>query len=249
MKRDIEAGARPLTDHETAFFHTAGYIKLSHGVPVNEVDAIHRNTVAAFRSEQEPVRRNESGEVVRISRVFERGQPFTDLFTSPAVLRPLTSLLGENIEFVLNRHNHATVQGHLGKASRYHRDILSWSRSLVTVLIYLADDAHRGYTSVLPTSHRFIVRGKPNNGGTWLEEQPTLAALAQQAIPIPVKRGDILIMDGLLYHAAVEAEPADGRDRLVLTAAYRSVDELDPPHPANNAAILVQGSQIYRGDS
>jgi hypothetical protein len=46
--------------------------------------------------------------------------------------------LGPNIELVENRHNHLSIYRAPGN-DRLHRDVLQWSRSILTVLLYLSD--------------------------------------------------------------------------------------------------------------
>lgn len=56
---------------------------------------------------------------------------------------------------------------HAPATDRLHRDVLQWSRSLLTVLIYLSDCTNLGSaTRVLPGSHQWPCIGEPNNGGT-----------------------------------------------------------------------------------
>jgi hypothetical protein len=52
-----------------------------------------------------------------------------------------------------------------------------------------------------------------------------------------------MLMHGQLYHAGAGASN-DG-PRIVLTLAYRSVDELTPDVPSGSR--LVRGERIYRG--
>jgi hypothetical protein len=53
--------------------------------------------------------RNAEGRVVRLSRLLERDSIFREMVGEETVLEPLTALLGLNIEGVLNRNNHATL--------------------------------------------------------------------------------------------------------------------------------------------
>ena len=46
--------------------------------------------------------------------------------------------MGPNIELVENRHNHLSIYRAPGN-DRLHRDVLQWSRSILTVLLYLSD--------------------------------------------------------------------------------------------------------------
>jgi phytanoyl-CoA hydroxylase len=166
------------------------------------------------------------------------------MLTSPLVLDPLGSLLGPNIELVLNRHNHLTVSAAQTSSARLHRDVLQWSRPIVTVIAYLEkSDESSGCTHIIPTSHLLPFVGTPNNGGTWMDDHHVFAELMSQALPVPMEAGGILAFDGLAFHAAGhEAE----KTRLAVSGAFHSVDELkamsDP-----DVSVLVAGEQLYRG--
>lgn len=95
---------------------------------------------------------------------------------------------------------------------------------------------------MVPGSHLWPCGGAPNNGGTWLDESP-YATLAEQAVLVPARAGDVVLMHGQLYHTGGGASP-DG-PRVVLTLAFRSVDELADAEPAR--CRLVRGQRIYRG--
>jgi hypothetical protein len=55
------------------------------------------------------MRGSSSGRVVRISDLASRDPALLEEFSSPAIVDPLESLLGPDIDFIRNRHNHATV--------------------------------------------------------------------------------------------------------------------------------------------
>jgi len=231
---------------QARFFRDAGYLRLPGRFDETDVALLREKCVSEFERAEGPVQRDASGSVVRLSRIYARSEAFRDAFTAPIILGPLGSLLGPNIDFVLNRHNHVTVNGSRTKAARLHRDVLQWSRPIVSVLIYL-DDANdqSGCTQVIPTSQLLPYVGTPNNGGTWMDEHHVFAGLPDQALPVPMLSGQILAVDGLIFHAAGEgSEPGT---RFALSGAYHSVDELkSPPHPAQ--ATVVLGNNIYRGD-
>ena len=77
------------------------------------------------------------------------------LSTCDEILNPLESLLGSNIEFVLNRHNHIYLRDAGSTHSlELHRDVRHWSRTIATVLIYLEEtNLENGCTRVVPGSH------------------------------------------------------------------------------------------------
>ncbi|MDB5066931.1 MAG: hypothetical protein JWM18_3365 [Chloroflexi bacterium] len=91
---------------------------------------------------------------------------YLEVATSDQVLDALEPVLGPNIELVENRHNHVSIY-RAASTDRLHRDILQWSRSILTVLVYLSDCTDLdSATRVVPGSHLWPCIGKPNNGGT-----------------------------------------------------------------------------------
>jgi len=168
---------------------------------------------------------------------------YLEIASSDLMLDALTPVLGPNIELVENRHNHLSIYRGPG-TDRLHRDILQWSRSILTVLIYLSGCTDlASATRVVPGSHLWPCLGQPNNGGTWMEEVAPYASLCDQAVAVPTQAGDAVLMHGQLYHAGAGASEAG--PRIVLTLAFRSVDELasEPSHRCR----LVRGQRIHRG--
>ena len=84
--------------------------------------------------------------MVRISDLASRDPALLEEFSSPAIVDPLESLLGPNIDFIRNRHNHATVAVEPTYRSRFHRDILQWSRNILSVIVYrhVGNAIHQG---------------------------------------------------------------------------------------------------------
>jgi hypothetical protein len=123
-------------------------------------------------------------------------------FSSPPIIDLLESLLGPNIDFLRNRHNHATIGLEPTYRCRLHRDILQWSRNIVSVIVYLDDCSEcRSATRVIPGSQLLAVVGTPNNGGTWMDEHEIYSDLTDQSVVVPASAGDILLLDGLVFHA------------------------------------------------
>lgn len=166
-----------------------------------------------------------------------------------ALTSALVSLLGPNIVFVKNRHNHATINNRQGApAEGMHRDILQPSRGLMTAAIYLQDSTvDNGATRIVPGSHNLPYVGVPqaDGGGTWMSEHEEYAGLEEQAVPVPMREGDVLLFNGTLFHG-VGYNPS-GEMRTSITLGFRSVDELDA-HPDDKRQILVAGKYIYRGN-
>jgi hypothetical protein len=246
--------ARPLADGRSkviaqatltapaVFFQAAGYLRVPRLIDAAQVellrDLAHRMAEGA---DHEHVGR--SPEKTRIDQVVSFDTTFLGVATSDQVLDALEPLLGPNVELVENRHNHVSIY-RAPSTDRLHRDILQWSRSILTVLVYLSDCTDLdSATRVVPGSHLWPCIGKPNNGGTWMAEVEPYASLLDQAVAMPAGVGDAVLMHGQLYHAGAGVSPAG--PRVVLTLAYRSVDELAEEVPAR--CRIVRGGRIHRG--
>lgn len=189
----------------------------------------------------------------RTDAVHERLPSARHLLRDETLLSLLRSILGPNVALITNRHNHITVNAGMSKAGRLHRDILHWSRNVITLIVYIKVPAslqQDNGTAVLPGSHLLPTTGRANNGGTWLDEGP-YAPLARQAVNVAAETGSVLLMDGMTYHSA-ETRLADsttehGQARVALSWACRAIDELDR-HDMTGAIELLAGDDLYRGN-
>lgn len=206
--------------HVRLFRHN-GFLKLPEALPAELVGRLAGTVLQDIRDEVEPVQRDPDGRVVRISNVLSRHPVFLEAAGHPAVVEPLADLLGPNIEAITNRHNHATLRtrsAHGGK-SDLHRDVLQWSRTIVTVLFYLEETTvENGCTLVIPGSH--MLQWSSEN----LYDQSAFAEILPQAVPVPMPAGGLLAIDSTLVHGVGENK-TDGT-RTSMTVGYHSVDEL-----------------------
>lgn len=229
---------------EVDFFRRAGYLRLPRVAAADEVQKMRAIILDAVKAPG--VRVDNLGRPYRVDQILDRDPVFRDVFTRPEVLLRLEGLLGPNIELVRNRHNHATanLQGYNGL--RLHRDILQWSRNLVTAILYLEDaTAENGATRLIPTSQYLPFVGTPNNGGTWMDEHHVFAPLMNQALPVPMGEGEILLFDSLAFHATGANLTAS--ERLIVTLGFHSVDELSASDYGRTREIVL-GERIYRGN-
>lgn len=231
-----------LTREQVRLFRHNGFLKLPGRLAAGSVAALTRAVRDGVRQERAPLVRDAQGRVVRLSDLWGRGPVFRDALTCPQVLDPLEALLGPNIELVTNRHNHAAL--HLaGDGSAYlHRDVLQWSRTIVTVLFYLeGTTVENGCTHVVPGTH--LLPGLPSLA-VGDEAAVREADILGQAVPVPMPAGGLLALDGTLIHTAGPNTTAG--TRLSLTAGYHSVDELSAvPNPKR---VLVRGTSLYLGN-
>ncbi|MBT3602691.1 MAG: phytanoyl-CoA dioxygenase family protein [Candidatus Latescibacteria bacterium] len=223
-------------------FRHNGFLKLPGVLSTERVEALRAAILADVAGEVEPVVRNAEGRVVRLSQLLERHSIFRETIGDATALEPLAALLGPNIEVVLNRHNHATLNL-AGKTDTFHRDVVQWTRGLVTVIFYLeATTLENGCTQVVPGSHLWPGVSVLHN--LQKEAQIDQAGLLQQAVPVPMPAGGMLAIDSLIFHRI--GENVTNQSRMSMTVGYHSVDELlDDVQPKR---LLVQGERIYMGN-
>jgi len=231
-----------LTPEQVRLFRHNGFIKLPGRLPSERVTRLNEAIRSDIRAEAEPLVRDRQGRVVRISDIWGRAPVFQETLTSPEVLDPLEALLGPNIELVLNRHNHATLRLAEEGADYVHRDVLQWSRTIVTVLFYLEETTvENGCTRVIPGSHLF-----PGVTSFSLaeDEQIQRAGILDQAVPVPMPAGGLLAIDSFLMHGAGRNH-TEGT-RVSMTVGYHSVDEISDV--VNPKRVLVRGTRPYKGN-
>lgn len=235
-----------LSHEQARFFRDQGYYKLLGvfgGKEITEANDF-------VRDEADSVTVSDSNPNKKIYGLYDRNpELMRRMVGAKAMVGALESLLGPNIVFVKNRHNHATVNNRFGESPEgLHRDILQPTRGLITAVVYL-DDAtvENGATMVVPGSHNLPFVGVPqeNGGGTWMSEHEEFTGLVDQAVPVPMEAGDVLLFNGTLFHGA--GHNYSGEPRTSLTFGYRSADELDAA-PDVSRQIAVAGQQIYRGN-
>ena len=236
-----------LTSEQIRFFRHSGYLRLPETIPLSTVQTVRALVSSHMGCQVQPYIADETGCVIRLSELYQRDPIFAEIFKSPVVLDPLESLLGPNIELVLNRHNHATINRPRLAARRLHRDVLQWTRDIITVVLYLENSTiENGCTRVIPGSQYLPFVGTPNNGGTWMDEYSVYESLIDQALPVPMPAGGLLVLDSLMFHACGSNHSQE--DRMAVTMGFHSVDELlDDPAPPHR--ILVRGERLYRGNN
>jgi ectoine hydroxylase-related dioxygenase (phytanoyl-CoA dioxygenase family) len=231
-----------LTSEQVFLFRHNGFTKLPEPLPTDMIVRLKETILRDIRDEVAPVVRDRDDRVVRISNLWGRDPVFDAALTCAQVLDPLACLLGENIELILNRHNHATLRLASDPGNYFHRDILQWSRGIVTILFYLEDTTlENGCTWVVPGSHLL-----PGVSSTTLAEEESVqrSGVLDQAVPVPMPAGGLLALDSLVMHS-----PGENRttaSRMSMTAGYHSVDELS--NVENPKRALVRGTHIYLGN-
>ena len=233
-----------LSPEQIRFFRHNGFLKLPHPLPRETLEDLKAAVWSELTKEVEPIVRGPDGTPVRISQILDRKTTlFRRVAASPAVLDPLESILGPNIEIVKNRHNHATLNLASKNTDRFHRDITQWTQPLATVIFYL-EETHldNGCTQLIPGSHLLPGFNYLHN----IDQEPWVidSGITQQAVPMPMPAGSMLLIDSLVFHRIGTNHTPN--TRMSMTIGYRSVDELagieDPK------CLLVRGKRTYTGN-
>ncbi|MGW1175630.1 phytanoyl-CoA dioxygenase family protein [Kitasatospora sp. NPDC002543] len=231
-----------LTEQQARHFRDLGYLRLpAPGLPRGLLDEAAE--AVRVRAVHLP-----AGQT-KVYRLYQHDRALMHrLVAHPALTGPLASLLGPNVVYVLNRHNQGSLNAPGAQPVRLHRDILQPTRGLLTVVVYFEDaTVDTGCTWIVPGSHRapYVGVPQPDGGGTWMDEHPELADLTDQAVPVPVPAGGILLFDATVFHTV--GPNTGGTTRTSAVLGYRSADELDA-HPDPDRQIVVAGAQLYRGN-
>lgn len=228
-----------LTPQQVLHFRQLGYLRLPTRLQDHLLNDLHEYVRALHDQDGTP----------KSYRLYERDTfLMTRLITHAGLGSDLESLLGPNIVYVANRHNQSALNLPHVSDTRLHRDVLQWTRNVLTCVAYLEDSTDaNGCTRIIPGSHLlpFVGVPQPDGGGTWMGEHEEFEDMLDQAVPVPMRRGQVLAFDGLVFHAAGENTSARSRASLVL--GFRSADELEyAPDPVRQ--VVVRGSQLYRGN-
>ena len=232
-----------LTVEQIRLFRHNGFLKHPNRLPQERVERLKEGVWKDIRGEVAPVVRDGEGRTVRISNLLGRDSVFLETVSDPLVVDPLASLLGPNIELITNRHNHANLNLASNRSSgRLHRDMLEWSRPIVTIIFYLEETTvENGCTLVIPGTQ--FLPGVQTLHGLEKEAWILEAGILDQTLPVPMPAGGMLMIDSLIFHGAGKNRTDD--TRMSMTVGYHSVDELSKVE--NPQRILVRGEQIYLG--
>jgi ectoine hydroxylase-related dioxygenase (phytanoyl-CoA dioxygenase family) len=233
-----------LDHNQISHFQRVGFLRVEQVFDQTYVDFLKEKINWHIHNRIHPFV-EDGGRIFRLNNLFDRDPCFKDCLTDQKLLNILSSLLGPNIEFVKNRHNHATVNSSQDTKERLHRDILQWSRNIVSLIIYLDDSTEAsGATKIIPGSQYLPYVGTPNNGGTWMDEHHVFASLIDQAVSIPVKSGGVLVFNSLAFHTV--GKNITNETRRSIAAGYTSVDELLTVENITQREIVL-GERLYRG--
>ena len=78
-----------------------------------------------------------------------------------------------------------------------------------------------------------------------MEEHGLFKDYLEQTVPVPMKRGGILLLDGLTFHKI--GVNSTNKTRRSITFAYHSIDELSG-HKDEPYKLLVRGERLVIGN-
>lgn len=236
-----------LSQEQVNQFRMLGYLRLFDVIEPDLAFDLRIFIESEFEHNDGTLARN--GGQVKLYDFYQRSGGLGDrLIRNERLLNPLRSLLGPHVVLQLNRHNQASLNRPGKCEARLHRDVLQWSRNLVTVVVYLEDSSIvNGCTYLVPGSQFAPFVGVPqeDGGGTWMSEHSEFDGQREQALPVPVPSCGVLLLDSLVFHSV--GVNRSNRDRPSVVLGFRSVDELDP-RPLDASQLLVCGEDIYRGN-
>ena len=237
---------RTLTTDEIRYFRYNGFFKIPWILPEKIVSDLKKTINNHIDNEIEPLVKDYRNDVMRLSAIWQRGGLFQRVMGGEEVKPVLHSLLGPDVELILNRHNHLTLRRQDDKTAmslELHRDCKNWSRTICTILFFIEETTlENGCTRVVPGSHVLPNAApglKPENDPWFIQ-----SGLLEQTIPLPMPAGGMLVIDSMILHAAGKNH-TDGT-RMSITSGYHTVDEhagiWDPKR------VTVFGERVYTGN-
>ncbi|MCI0690209.1 MAG: hypothetical protein L0Y54_23670, partial [Sporichthyaceae bacterium] len=121
---------QPMLTAPHVFFHSVGYLRVPGLLGLNQVERL-RDTAFRVAADGDQPHVRHTPEKTRLDQVVSLDATYLEIASADPVLDTLMPVLGPNIELVENRHNHLSIYRSPG-TDRLHRDILQWSRSILT---------------------------------------------------------------------------------------------------------------------
>jgi len=234
-----------LTREQLELFHNNGFLKMPGRFDPAYIEQLKHRIAEDTRNAVEPVVRDAQQRVFRLSQMYDRGGLYRETIEHPLILDTLESILGPNIVFTRNRHNHATLNFAGMRGMRWHRDILQWTRNIVTVILYLEESTvDNGCTMVVPGTHRLPVH-LDTVGDLSNDQMLQRAGVFDQAMPVPMPAGGMLVINSLILHTI--GDNRTNTSRMSLTMGYHGGDELYGD--ANPQCVQVRGEALYAGNT
>lgn len=159
--------------------------------------------------------------------------------TAPELKNILQQLLGQQVRLSLAHHNCImTKQPAYSSKTGWHRDSRYWSferAELVSAWLALGDEQpENGCLWVLPGSHHWgLEAGQLDEKQFLRTDLAANNALLEQALAVPLNKGDLLLFHSNLFHAAGRNSTMATKFSMVFT--YRS--DTNKPIPGSRSAL------------
>ena len=246
-----------LSPHQTAEFNQLGFLVLPElATPAYCTRVLEfaeqqlQLAIAPLEYEAEtgypgaPSSRTETGgdTVRRVRQISLRDKLISDWATGSKLAGPLKQLLGNDVLLSQAHHNCImTKQPRFSSVTGWHRDSRYWHfqrPELISAWLALRDETvENGCLLVIPGSHRIEVDAQGLDAAQFLKQDyPANQALLEQATPVPLHAGDVLLFSSNLFHAAGRNQTAQTKYSMVFT--YRAADNL--PLAGSRSASLPE---------
>lgn len=176
----------------------------------------------------------------RLLGVYARSALISDWATSTALGEMLQQLLRGDVYLSQCHHNCImTKQPAYSSRTGWHRDSRYWNfarAELISAWLALGNELEEnGCLWVIPGSHHTAIDAEQLDGVQFLRTDfPRNKHLLDQAIPVPLKQGDLLLFHSNLFHAAGRNTTDITKFSMVFT--YR--DALNLPKAGTRSSVL-----------
>lgn len=232
-----------LSDDQLRLFGENGYLILPNLADPALCDEIVRFAAHELAREAMPIefeadtqypgaptsRQAEGGRTARrLLQAYGRSPLIASWATGAALALPLKQLLGPRTYLVQAHHNCImTKQPRFSSLTGWHRDIRYWHferPELISAWLALGQETpENGCLSVIPGSHRVTISAAQLDQAQFLRADLTENRnLIEQAVPVPLNKGDVLLFHSNLFHCAGNNRTVQNKLSLVFT--YRAGD-------------------------
>ena len=239
-----EATSR-VTQEDVEFYHENGYLVIPDALTPDEVETFHEETAAISRGDRgevgslpDSLPNDTDNDIINrilcIHHVHRTSPLMYDALAHPVMVDALTSVIGPNVK-CMQSMLFIKSPGKPGQA--WHQDeiyIPTRDRSL-TGGWFALDDAtvENGCLWVIPGSHKRGIlwpqRVQQDNRFDCAHETFRFPYTDEDAIPVEVKTGALVLFNGYLLHRSFPNQ-ADSGFRRVLVNHYMSAESLLPWH-------------------
>ncbi len=216
--------AQQLSDIDVAAFHRDGFLVVPGLMDEAHCSALQSLAVSHLAEKMAPIEYEvdvqypgspKTSEAAggdtprRLLHAYARHPAVREVATGEPVRSCLLQLFGQPHVELSQCHHNCIMTKHPGysSATLWHQDNRYWSfdeQNLISVWIALGDETKtNGCLRVIPGSHKLDIEPGRFDAALFLRTDLTQnKALLNQAVPVELKRGDVLFFHSQLFHAA-----------------------------------------------